>query len=101
LRSFNREDMHTYIMARMSHITLDWKFFEYNDLYIFLFNELFFGESTHPSSQISAYQTSLRLSDRPQCHLGEPVLMYEHRHYTCRPHLCVSTERSSRSESIR
>src|SRR6266852_5524880 len=54
-------------------------FSDRNDLHIFIHDKLFFGESTHPSSQISAYLTSFRLSDRSQRHLGESVLMYERR----------------------
>ena len=38
-----------------------------NDLHIFIDDRLFFGENTHPSSQISAYQS--RFSDRAQRHL--------------------------------
>jgi hypothetical protein len=33
------------------------RFLDRNDLHIFINDKLFFGESTHPSSQISAYQT--------------------------------------------
>jgi len=64
-----------------SNINLDSKairgFFDRNDLHIFINDKLFFGESTHPLSQISVYQTSFRLSDRSQHDLRESVLMYE------------------------
>jgi hypothetical protein len=53
------------------------RFLKRNDLFIYVDNEMFFGESTHPSLQIPPTRP-LRLSNWSQRHLGESVLMYEH-----------------------
>ncbi|KAI0270930.1 hypothetical protein BGY98DRAFT_1189831 [Russula aff. rugulosa BPL654] len=50
-----------------------------NDLHIFIDDRLFFGENTHPSSQISAYQSRFSFGPGPTSLVGESVLMYEHR----------------------
>jgi len=47
-----------------------------NDLHVYINDKLFFGERILYCK--SPFTRPLRLSDRSQRHLGEPVLMYEH-----------------------
>jgi hypothetical protein len=67
------------------------RFYDRNDLHIYINDKLFFGEGIHPSSHITAYHATLRLSNRSQCHLGESVRLYGYR--------CCSLHRLQRPPS--
>jgi hypothetical protein len=97
--------LHYYIIPHMSSSTPDLissdkkrdRFFNRNDLFIYLNNEVFFGECSVLSFANLEPLTDIRLPNWTQCYLGEYIQLHEHGHRSrVRLQLCCSTERPSR-----